>query len=417
MEKEVKKILVYRWGSLNEPLLGRAIDKVVGGHIELVYETKWQNYHANAPFAERLIGMLHANEVQAVVSYGYFPLISMICEINHIPYISWIYDCPLYTLQSKTIANHCNYIFCFDGAYAGRLVDLGAAHCYHYPLAGEPDFFEKIQETEKKSPHLKKKYLCDISFVGGLYNEEKNRLRKVMKEKPGGLPDYTLGYVEGLIRSQLQVYGYNFLRESLTEQMAAEIAKACGLGFGEEYYQDLRQMAADTLGMEVSAREREAALGRLSEKFSVKLYTGSELPDLLCNKNLQKMGYADYENEVPLIYHNSKINLNITSKTIESGIPQRIFDVLSCQGFCLTNYQPEIADCFADGEELVIYTDMEDLTQKAAYYLEHEEERLWIARNGYKKIVESFAMKERTARIFDEVFRQVIVNEGNYNFY
>ncbi|MDE6892976.1 MAG: DUF3880 domain-containing protein, partial [Lachnospiraceae bacterium] len=121
MEKEVKKILVYRWGSLNEPLLGRAIDKVAGGHIELVYETKWQNYHANAPFAERLIGMLHANEVQAVVSYDYFPLISMICEINHIPYISWIYDCPLYTLQSKTIANHCNYIFCFDGAYAGRL--------------------------------------------------------------------------------------------------------------------------------------------------------------------------------------------------------------------------------------------------------------------------------------------------------
>ena len=190
--------------------------------------------------------------------------------------------------------------------------------------------------------------------------------------------------------------------------MAAEIAKACGLGFGEEYYQDLRQMAADTLGMEVSAREREAALGRLSEKFSVKLYTGSELPDLLCNKNLQKMGYADYENEVPLIYHNSKINLNITSKTIESGIPQRIFDVLSCQGFCLTNYQPEIADCFADGEELVIYTDMEDLAQKAAYYLEHEEERLRIARNGYRKIVENFSMKERTARIFDEVFRQEI---------
>ena len=31
-----------------------------------------------------------------------------------------------------------------------------------------------------------------------------------------------------------------------------------------------------------------------------------------------------------------------------------------------------------DGEELVIYTDMEDLVEKAAYYLEHDEEREWI---------------------------------------
>lgn len=405
MERGQKEVLVYRWGSSGEPLLCKAIDKTAGGHVELVYEEKWQNYHANAPFAERLIGMLHSNNVQAVISYDYFPLISMICEINHIPYISWIYDCPLYTLQSKTITNDCNYIFCFDGLYAGQLADMGAAHCYHYPLAGEPEFFTEIQKQENRNPHLKKKYQCDISFVGNLYNDGKNRLRNVAESKKKKLSDYTLGYVEGLIRSQLQVYGYNFLRDLLTERMAEEITEACGLFLGEEYCQDLRRMSADALGMEVSAREREAVLCKLSKSFPVKLYTGSQLPDSLYNLNLQKMGYADYENEVPLIYHNSKINLNITSKTIESGIPQRIFDVLSCQGFCLTNYQPEIADCFVDGEELVIYTDMEDLAQKAEYYLTHEEERIQIARNGYRKIVESFGMVERTAQIFDEVFR------------
>lgn len=36
--------------------------------------------------------------------------------------------------------------------------------------------------------------------------------------------------------------------------------------------------------------------------------------------------------EVPLIYHNSKISLNSTSKTIELGIPQRVFDILNCDG-------------------------------------------------------------------------------------
>ena len=98
------------------------------------------------------------------------------------------------------------------------------------------------------------------------------------------------------------------------------------------------------------------------------------------------IGNKDYEKEMPYIFHNSKINLNITSKTIESGIPLRVFDILSCGGFCLTNYQPEIAQYFTDGEDLVMYSSMEDLVDKVAYYLEHDEEREQIARNGYEKL-------------------------------
>ncbi|MCM1135486.1 MAG: DUF3880 domain-containing protein [Clostridium sp.] len=392
-----KKVLVYRWGSASEPFLCGAVEKLSGAEGYMEFSEKIKNFHADASFAGKFIEVIHANEIGAVISYDYFPLISMICEINGIPYISWIYDCPLYTLQSKTISNNCNYIFCFDGVYTGRLEELGAVHCYHYPLAGEPGFWEEICRREHEKPDLKGKYQCDISFVGNLYNEEKNRIRGAK------LSDYTAGFAEGLIRAQLQVYGYNFLRDSLREEMAEEISRACKLSLGEEYNTDLRQLAADALGMEVSARERELALGSLSGDFPVRLYTASKIPASLCNKNLQKMGYADYQREVPLIYHNSRINLNITSKTIEAGIPQRVFDILSCKGFCLTNYQPEIADCFADGEELVIYTGMEDLAQKAAYYLQHEEERARIAENGYRKIVESFSFEERVGRMLGEV--------------
>lgn len=395
-----KKILIYRWGSVSEPFLQGAIEKLCGAGSCMEFTEKIKNYHGDASFAEKFIGVLHANKIDAVISYDYFPLISMICEINKIPYISWIYDCPLYTLQSKTIVNSRNYIFCFDAIYAGRLSQMGACHCYHYPLAGEPCFGERVSRREREEPELKKKYQCDISFVGNLYNEEKNRIRRAK------LSDYTSGFAEGLMLAQQQVYGYNFLRDSLSEETAEEITRACALSLGEEYYVDLRQMAADALGMEVSAREREQALAGLSKSFFVRLYTGSKLPDSLCNQNLRKMGHADYEREVPLIYHNSKINLNVTSKTIESGIPQRVFDILSCRGFCLTNYQPEIADCFADGEELVIYTDGEDLTRKAAYYLEHEEERRRIAENGYKKIVEKFSFVERTGQMLDEVLQE-----------
>lgn len=43
---------------------------------------------------------------------------------------------------------------------------------------------------------------------------------------------------------------------------------------------------------------------------------------------------------------------------------------MAAGGFLLSNYQPELAELFRDGEEVVMYTSMDDLKEKAGYYLE-----------------------------------------------
>lgn len=393
-----KKLLFYRWGSLSEPGMEKVFQK---NNIEYCsFTKKIKDYHADAQFAQEFLTVLHGETVEAVFSFDYFPIVSMLCEMNHIPYLSWIYDCPMYTLYSKTISNEMNYIFCFDRKYSFYLQGLGAKHCFHFPLAADPDRLEEIGEflAEEKVADRKdseavvedgtKRYVCDISFVGNLYNEKKNRLRSVT------LSDYTKGYLEGVIEAQLKVYGYNFIKETLTQELVEEIAEKCQLQLGDMYYQDLTQMVADSIGMEVSARERERVLNVLGSRFDVNLYSGSLLPSSLQGLRISEKGFADYEKEMPYIFHNSKINLNITSKTIESGIPLRVFDILSCGGFCLTNYQPEIAEFFVDGEDLVMYSGMEDLIMKVAYYLEHEDERQQIAINGYKKLKKNHNLSE-----------------------
>lgn len=75
---------------------------------------------------------------------------------------------------------------------------------------------------------------------------------------------------------------------------------------------------------------------------------------------------------MPLVFHYSKINLNITSKSIHDGLPLRIFDVLGCGGFLLTNYQTELAQWFTPGRDLECYTGEDDLLEKVDYYLTHE---------------------------------------------
>lgn len=88
---------------------------------------------------------------------------------------------------------------------------------------------------------------------------------------------------------------------------------------------------------------------------------------------------------MPLIFHESKINLNITSKAIRSGIPLRVFDIMACEGFVLSNYQPELAELFQSSAEFDYYTSVEELLEKTDYYLNHEKERNEIAHNGFEK--------------------------------
>lgn len=385
----MKTILVYCWDSLSEQMAIRAIKEA--GHQVVVISGKMKDYHADAEFAQKFMFSLHAQKVDMVFSYDYFPLISMICEMNHVPYASWIYDCPQYTLLSKTITNSYNYIFCFDELYSMRLQNIGAQHVYHFPLAADMDMYETAKKENDKLA-----YACDISFVGGLYNGEKNRLLTIK------LSEYAEGYIEGLICSQKKICGYNLIMDSLKQEIAEEIVEKCEITLSDAYRMDMLQMAADAVNMKLTTMDREEVLTSLAQHFNVTLYSNSRLSEKLMEcPHLVCKGTADYQTQMPKVFYNSKINLNITSRTIESGIPQRVFDVLACGGFCLTNYQPEIATLFEDGKELVMYTDMEDMVQKARYYLEHEEERIQIAQAGYEKVCKHFSIKNRIVELIN----------------
>lgn len=421
-----RKILIYRWDSLNEPSFIRAAEGLGLHCVEVAMQLV--DYHADAVFAERMIAKIHEEKPDAVFSYDYFPLLSMICEINGIPYLSWIYDCPQYTLLSHTVTNKMNIIFCFDALYTERIKSYGAENVFHLPLAADVEGFGRTlmpvsartatagAGTEPNdagtADAVKADTVCaadmsggvhaafgsEISFVGDLYNGEKNRLRHTR------LPDYAHGYVDGLVNSQLVIYGYNLLGDSMKENVAKELVQRCGLALGDCYIQAPFELAADAVGLEVSARERIQVIDTLSARFPLTLYTGSELPqEWGGRKLLDCRGYADYGKEVPFIFRNSKINLNITSRTIESGIPQRVLDILGCGGFCMTNYQPEIAQYFEDGKELAMYAGMEELTEKTAYYLSHETERSRIAKNGYEKVKKDFALHDRIAEMINAI--------------
>ena len=101
---------------------------------------------------------------------------------------------------------------------------------------------------------------------------------------------------------------------------------------------------------------------------------------------MQNIGSADYYMEMPYIFHDSKINLNITLRSIRNGIPLRCMDIMANGGFLLTNFQSDFLYHFVPDEDFVYYESEKDLLHKIDYYLSHDKERRAIAESGHAKV-------------------------------
>ena len=130
------------------------------------------------------------------------------------------------------------------------------------------------------------------------------------------------------------------------------------------------------------------------------LYTKSKSPFL---NNIVVHSGVDYATEMSKVFFLSKININITLPSIESGLPLRIFDIMGCGGFVLTNYQEEIDDLFEIGKEIEVFHNLNELKEKVDYYLTHEKERLQIAMAGYQKICSKHTYKHRINQILNTI--------------
>ena len=145
--------------------------------------------------------------------------------------------------------------------------------------------------------------------------------------------------------------------------------------------------------------EREEIIRMLSQKYPLQLYTNDRT--YTCG-GCTNHGPADYYMEMSRIFYNSKINLNITLRSIKSGIPLRALDIMGSGGFLLTNYQEDFLDFFEPDVDFVYYSSMDDLMDKVDYYLSHDRERQEIAGNGYEKVRRGHTFEVRIPLLFND---------------
>lgn len=384
------KILFYRYGSICEPDIIEGFEEL--GHTVSQITEEITNKNLAFGDSARIVSeylMNHPHDL--VFTINFFPIISDVCNIFKIPYICWTVDSPVMEIFAKSIQNPCNRIFLFDREQYNEIASLNPGHVFHFPLA--VNVTSKQSAIKNATPKDLERFSSYVSFVGSLYTE------KCPYDKLKNPPEYLSGYLNGLMEAQLKVYGFYFIEDLLSDTIIDTFKEHMPHFYTypfETFLTDRKTLAQLYIGNKITAMERLRTAELLSTHFSFDLYTGSDTSSLPLAHN---KGLAKTLTEMPIIFHQSKINLNTTSKAIRSGLPLRLFDILGCGGFALTNYQAELPEFFNLGQDLVAYGSLEELKELTAYYLDHEKERQEIAYNGYETVVRNYTYPIRLEKM------------------
>ncbi len=160
------KILFLEWKSYCVPDMIQALE--TAGHYVTLITCKEMTDRYNTEFEKIFNSYIEQVSYDAVFTFNYFPIVSKMCNKLNLLYISWVYDNPLVTLFSCTVINKCNRIFLFDRNSYEYFHNAGIETVFYLPLCANPQ--RLCSYTTDPSP------INDISFVGSLYTEPKQRL-------------------------------------------------------------------------------------------------------------------------------------------------------------------------------------------------------------------------------------------------
>lgn len=103
-------ILIYRYGSICEPDIIETFHKLgfqVDEETSLIKNKILSDNDCIQIVSERIL----QNQYAFVFTINFFPWLSHLCNLTHLPYLSLIVDSPVLELYDNAIKNPCNRIF------------------------------------------------------------------------------------------------------------------------------------------------------------------------------------------------------------------------------------------------------------------------------------------------------------------
>lgn len=124
---------------------------------------------------------------------------------------------------------------------------------------------------------------------------------------------------------------------------------------------------------------------RYGDKFGV---YGANWPKIINNFN------ADWDNEAA-VYRSCKIAINYSHFNLSRYSSDRLFRIMGCGAFCLSHKYKNLETEFYPGCHLETWTNLGELFSKIDHFLEDDENRKLIAKQGHKLVSSKCTWDER----------------------
>jgi len=357
---------------------------------------------AQDQFTQALIKKLKNGRFDFLFSQNFFTIPAVVCKSLGIVYVSWVYDSPFLKLYSDAVLYDTNLIFTFDSSDAETLKERGA-NAHYLPMAADCAYYSKL--IAGKTVSELNKYRCDVSFVGSLYTGSLDSFDAIGQLE--GTSDYLAGMVDGLIAAQSVVCSANVLEKGLSIEDALMINELTGLVENKKDPEYIRWIIANGYLARKATRNQRLAMLKLlvaMDGVDSRIYTDSEIG---INKKADGSDFIcpplSYLNAAPLAFSQSSVNLNITLRSIKTGIPLRVFDILACHGFLLTNFQQDLMEHFELGKDIAVYYVEDEIKELIEFYLDNPILREQMKDCAYEKVRKHHNYDRRVDTILSKV--------------
>lgn len=341
---------------------------------------------------EEIAGTIKRFDPQFLFAVNYTNGLSELCQELGVPWICWEIDPAADHI--KPLASSCDsgHVFTYRSANTAEFKTAGFSRVEYLPLAANP----KRRVPTQLSPDERPRYQADLSFVGSSMISQaaafKTLLLQKYKEYRGGDPAATQegnALLERILLLQRQDPAVYEIPRLLEQHWT-------------DFLEHLRTFPTShdpyMLVAEIAAAEKRINYIAALARFGVKVW-GDEGWRMTERFGVKYMGKAGHDREINKIYGASLINVDIHRIYQADIVTMRVFDVLACGGFVLSEYSPALEELFAIGKEVETYHTVNELLSKTAFYMEHRDRALEIAAAGSEAVVKRHTIQARVGHM------------------
>ncbi|MFP4521769.1 MAG: glycosyltransferase [Fibrobacterota bacterium] len=322
-----------------------------------------------------------------VFSINYVNGLAEMCQSHGTKLICWEIDPTVSTLKSPATPVSQSFIFTYRKKNRKEYLEKGFPNAEYTPLAADPS----IRYPEPPGqPSEKEIYEVPISFIGASMKNQAAQNKKQFVELHKRLFGQNTGndalkIFEELIEFQKSDFAHYNIPEKAERLCPLFLKKA-----KDEANTDICMLAAE----EAAHQKRLFFTGALADN-GIRVWGDEGWKEGLSAHGATYMGPARHLSQLNRIYSGSTINLDINRIYQQDIITMRVFDVLACGGFVLTEDSLELREIFTPGVHLETYTELADLIDKAGYFIKHPDKARSVAEAGRKLVIAEHTISKR----------------------